>query len=115
MDAFVKAYITCALWASTTDDGEPLDDNYTVHDLSQEAIETIVDDCLNFQLSNAEDIGSDVEQAGHDFFLTRNHHGCGFWETPDWPKEAGQRLTKAAHACGEQDLYVGDDGKIYVA
>jgi hypothetical protein len=49
---------------------------------------------------------------GHDFWLTRNGHGAGFWDG-DWPKEAGDRLTKACEEFGEFDLYIGDDGMIY--
>jgi hypothetical protein len=47
----------------------------------------------------------------HDFWLTRNRHGCGFWDGSY--KDLGDRLTNAAQAFGECDLYVGDDGKIY--
>jgi hypothetical protein len=28
--------------------------------------------------------------AGHDFYLTRNGAGCGFWEDGDWPKGIGR-------------------------
>jgi hypothetical protein len=59
----------------------------------------------------------DVEQqAGHDFWLTRNHHGVGFWE-PEWAnidKDASDRLTAESHRFGECDLYVGDDGKLHI-
>lgn len=50
-------------------------------------------------------------QAGYDFWLTRNGHGAGFWES-EWGKP-GAILDKAAKAFGEADLYVGDDGLIY--
>jgi hypothetical protein len=53
-----------------------------------------------------------AEMGGHDFLLTRNGHGCGFWDG-DWPEEAGERLTAAAEKCGEFNLYVGDDGLLY--
>jgi len=33
-------------------------------------------------------------QAGHDFWLTRNGHGAGFWDG-DWP-ETGDALTEAS-------------------
>ena len=51
-------------------------------------------------------------QAGHDFWLTRNGHGAGFWDG-DWPDRTGHRLSEAAKSYGEYHLYVGDDGKIY--
>ena len=53
-----------------------------------------------------------MERAGHDFWLTRNHHGAGFWDG-DWPEDVDEKLTEASHSWGEMDLYVGDDGRVY--
>ena len=118
MDQFTQAYIECALWA-TVDNGDPLDDNYGPEDIHPDTLAEMVADCLKFQEENADDIAtyphddySPEEMAGHDFFLTRNGHGCGFWETPDWPEESGNRLDKACDAFGGFDLYVGDNGRI---
>jgi hypothetical protein len=52
----------------------------------------------------------DSERGGHDFWLTRNRHGAGFWDG-DW--ERGAELTKAAHTFGGIDLFVGDDGRVH--
>jgi hypothetical protein len=124
LDKFTLAYIECALWASNDESdengGEPLDANYSASDLAPETLEAMKIDCAAFQRDNAADIaagpdGPDYtryERAGHDFFLTRNHHGAGFWDG-DWSAEAGERLTAASHAHGETNLYVGDDGLIY--
>ena len=43
-----------------------------------------------------------AEQFGHDFTLTRNHHGAGFWDRGYGP--AGDRLTDYAHAAGPLEL-----------
>ena len=48
----------------------------------------------------------------HDWVLTRNRHGAGFWDG-GWAEPWGQRLTDLAHASGEISLYLGDDGLIY--
>ena len=57
-------------------------------------------------------------QLGHDFLLTRNHHGAGFWDrAPTGDKRhdrTGQKLTAIARTFGEQDAYLGDDGLIHV-
>jgi len=50
--------------------------------------------------------------AGHDYWLTRNGHGAGFWDG-DWPEPYAAQLDDSAHAYGTVELYVGDDGKIY--
>jgi hypothetical protein len=117
LDAFTQAYIECALWSSTdiSEDGNmgaPLDDNYGPEDISDETMAQIVEDCAAFQADNADDIGTNYEQAGHDFWLTRNRHGAGFWDG-DWPEDAGKRLTEAAHAYGSVDLLPSNDGKLY--
>jgi hypothetical protein len=52
------------------------------------------------------------ERAGHDFWLTRNHHGAGFWDG-DWSEPEATELTRISHEMGEVDLYVGDDGRIH--
>jgi hypothetical protein len=53
-----------------------------------------------------------MSRAGHDFWLTRNGHGAGFWDG-EWYKEVGERLTKASKAFGEVNIYVGDGDLIY--
>jgi hypothetical protein len=115
MDQFTTDYLICALWStndeSTPQGGEPLDKNYGIEDIAPETLARMVEDCQVFQRENLADIESDLGQAGHDFWLTRNGHGAGFWDG-DWP-EAGDRLTKVSKRFGEFDLYVGDDGLIY--
>ena len=127
LDDFTTAYIECALWCTNDESdesgGEPLDDNYGIGDISQKALESIVEDCKDFQESNKELLEQAYElytpsawtpqsQAGHDFMLTRNGHGAGFWDRGIG--EVGNKLTKACEPYGECYFYVGDDGKIYV-
>lgn len=116
MDEFTEAYIQAALWSSTDEStpqgGEPLDANYTAADIPPETLALMDADCARFQAQNAADIASDLERAGHDFWLTRCFHGSGYWDG-DWPEPAATRLTDAAHRFGEFTLYIGDDGQIY--
>lgn len=48
--------------------------------------------------------GADDAQHGHDFALTRNGHGAGFWDRGYG--EAGDYLTKQAHAYGEANVWL---------
>lgn len=116
MDPFTLAYIEAALWSSNdeSDDsgGKPLDENYNVEDIAPETRDRMIADCVGFQERFAEQIGSKTEQAGHDFWLTRNGHGAGFWDG-DWPEPAATELTDGSKEYGETYLYVGDDGKIH--
>jgi hypothetical protein len=122
LDDFTRGYIEAALW-STNDEsdesgGVPLDQNYETWDLTHEALDKMIKDCQSFQEENHEllsKIGNllsgDAGRNGHDFWLTRNGHGAGFWDR-DYDEEVGKGLTDAAHAYGTVNLYVSG-GKIY--
>lgn len=104
-DSFLKGYINCALWSSELDD-------YTEEFINRDTLLEMRKDCASFlTLADEEDIDDRWEDAGHDFWLTRNGHGAGFWDG-DWPDEVGERLTKIAKSFGEFDLYECD-GIIY--
>ena len=115
LDQFTRAYLECALWSSMdeSDDsgGNPMDDNYSIEDIAPETIDHAIEECKRFQAQAAGMIESDPSRAGHDFWLTRNGHGAGFWDG-DWPED-GDKLTELSKAFGETYLYVGDDGRIY--
>lgn len=123
METFFDGYVTAALWSSMDESNEsggyPLDRNYTERDMAPETLEKMKYDCDKFLLWDGDKICRAQEQdstytderAGVDFWLTRNGHGAGFWS---WDfGEIGDALAKAAHAFGEYNLYIGDDGKIY--
>lgn len=123
LDTFTKAYIEAALGSETDDNNVPLDKNYELDDIAESSLELIIEDCRKFQENNQNLITDEnylratqheVEaMAGHDFWLTRNRHGAGFWDG-DWDEPAASLLTEAAHAAGESNLYLGDDDRLYV-
>jgi hypothetical protein len=90
--------------------GPSLDENYSIDDFAPEALESLLEDCADFVEAHADLIRGREGLAGHDFWLTRNGHGAGFWDG-GWP-ESGDVLTKASEPYGSVDLYVGNDGKI---
>lgn len=115
LDAFTLAYVDCALWSSTGDDEQPLDETYGVEDIAPVTLASMVADCKAFQEAHGALIGDDEERAGHDFWLTRNGHGAGFWDG-DWDEvDPTGILDKACKAFPGRDLYVGDDGLIYMS
>lgn len=118
IDRFTRAYMLAALWSSTDDAGNPLDDARDISDIATETVKAMRADCEAFMRDNAADLERYAEQmadgsgmAGHDFWLTRCGHGSGFWDRG--LGGLGERLSCAANAYGAVDLYVGDDGKIY--
>lgn len=140
LESFLDAYITAALWSSNDEGdpetgGEPIDANYDRDDLTPEALARMTADCERFLAENGADLlyaialessgawclpdgaGCTVlEYAGHDFWMTRNGHGCGFWDG-DWIEAHGiaGRLDAASEGFGECGLYVTDDGRIDAA
>lgn len=130
-DDVLRAYIECAIWSSTDDDGAPLDRDHDASDIAPEALESMREDVRDFLSPDDTDWGVrfgraldfwalelGAEQIGHDLWLTRNRHGAGFWDRFGGDTEGarhGDVLTEAARAYGTSDLYIGDNGRIYVA
>lgn len=55
--------------------------------------------------------GYTMNSLAHDFWLTRNRHGTGFWDRG--LGRVGDKLTELAHTCGSRGVYVGDDNLVY--
>ena len=139
LDAFTQAYIEALFWTeeapgvsteewnATEDHAEgsiPGDVGFA--DLAPESLAAIIADCAKFQADNAADLALaydghfhrngaayDESSAGHDYLLTRNGHGAGFWDRD--LGEIGDRLTAACRRVRGVDVYLGDDGKVYVS
>ena len=101
----VAAYVECALWA---------DEVYGPGDIDADSMALIEADVLTFARQAwhvAEAAGWSAGQFGHDYFLTRNGHGAGFW-CREWDADGrGDYLTRLAKAMGEWELTVCD-GKV---
>ncbi len=137
LQEFRNGYIDCALWStldeSRDDGGDPLENSCGAGDIDPETMAAIERDCDSFYAKHGGDSGffddacaqadgpdrngdwitADM-RAGHDFWLTRNGHGAGFWDG-DWNDPHGDALTESAKSYGEVDLYIGDDGSLYHA
>lgn len=83
---FIFAAATCLQWQAS-DMSEDGGNGYPITEEGDEYTEAVADvireDCLAF-LESAEDLltadGIPASQAGHDFILSANHHGTGFWD-----------------------------------
>jgi hypothetical protein len=117
LNLFVNEYLVCALWADLPE--ENMHDGLTLENIAKESYHKAFHDCARFIEQNIDDVTSAVEamsigHVAHDFWLTRNGHGAGFWDG-DYTEKLGERLTVAAQKFGEADLYIGDDGWIYIS
>jgi len=111
-DDFTCQYITAMLWAETDSEGVPLDENYDGKpgEFTDRCREQIIADCKAFQEKYGH-LGKDQEMA-HDFWLTRQGHGCGFWSRPEIYGDNTDTLTNAANEFGQFEVYITDDGTI---
>lgn len=128
LDEFTRGYIMALYFTDSGDwDEEKTDEENsdngnsfdTEDELSADSLARIIADCTSFQASFADDLaqyreatGRSLEHAGHDFWLTRNGHGAGFWDRGD--DACLDRLTDASKAYGPADCYRGDDGMVYI-
>lgn len=123
MEAMYVGYINATLWAET-----PLDEEsdrslenlgFTADDFAPEAMQSMRSDCALFY-SLAQRCGivfpRDLEQVGIDLYLTRQHHGAGFWDRPElYGEKQAERLTKLVHAnFGEFATWFDDAGHIQI-
>lgn len=117
----VRAYLQTALWNTTDnsrdDGGDPLNNNWSVSDCSEALIKQAESDLDNFYAYVQEvapdayvALCDDEKHAAHDFWLSRNGHGAGFFDGDYDGHE--NTLQSAAKTFGSVDLYVDDDGMI---
>ncbi|QBI99846.1 hypothetical protein SEA_THREERNGTARJAY_226 [Mycobacterium phage ThreeRngTarjay] len=119
IDSMATGYLEAQLWAGLDyhdEDSEPVhyDENYSLEDISPEYVEHVRAElsevvaqhplAVRMYLNAREyDPGQGTVSAyfGHDFYLTREHHGAGFWDRG--LGELGEYLSRIAHSYGSAD------------
>ena len=136
MNPSLEHLVTTLLWSETDNadenGGKPLDWNYRIDDVDAASLleldkrfqafvgkaEEMLTAKLGDDWSSIDDFytgSSNSEyQTEHDYIMTVNGHGCGFWEKYDWQETAGEILTELATKQSEIHAFVGDDGKVYL-
>jgi len=129
---FFQAYLVAALWSSTITegseenpgerDGDPFDKHFTTSDFTDEALETLRAHAFSFwcrmwfyidhEKGRPAAVAPDTATAGHDFWLTQNGHGAGFWDG-DWPVY-GEQFTKLSKCYPVVNLYVTAENQVGV-
>jgi hypothetical protein len=113
---FTDSYLATAQWI-TCDSGEGAR-GFTKSAIKKARIDCevfIVKVIAEFTPDEAHKIlsyaGYDVKVlSGHDFYLTRNKHGAGFWDSIIYDELANngrERLTTLSECCGEANAYIG--------
>ena len=105
LELFIKSAVEALLWL------EQLECK-SADDIDVECMDWLRTECEEFTgLSKIDLIGMRPEQAGHDFTLTRNGHGAGFWDRG--LGAVGERLTENAKSFGSTYIDVFS-GKIFI-
>ena len=114
---FIDAYVEAMCWANVSDD----EYDTSGVELSTVARRHLGHDARGFVEANYKLIERAVEgsgnrygwdSAGHDYALTRNSHGVGFWGRG--LGAVGDELTNLAQEYGESWIYVSDSGYLEV-
>jgi hypothetical protein len=105
-DPFTRAYLECAEWAGLSEeDGQALE-LAVCPKWSNDALRKAHAECRDFRdycKRAGIELSEDETADGHDFYLTRNGHGTGFWDRGYG--ERGKRLTDAAHTFGDAGVW----------
>ncbi len=131
IDAATDAALECLAWTTAThpEDGDDargylLDSEHDYSDAARATMRETIDAFMSddtvvrlFDLLAALGTPFTPEQIGHDFILTANRHGTGFWDRDmrDRQRAALDALTDIVRPFGEIDAYVSDAGEIEVS
>lgn len=107
----LNSYLETALWAEGGDGNEL--DGKTIYDVDDRAKQASLKDIQTFiqqaQQQAPEELANyDARTLGHNLWLSRNGHGAGFFD------DNNDTLQNIARAMKGADIYVGDDGKVYI-
>lgn len=100
---FTKAYFKAVDFTETGDTEQP----DSGEELDSDFIRESIIDCLAFYSQIRCYLSDDaIEQAGHDFWFTRQGHGVGFYDRPEvYGDMLANRFTEKAQAFGEVNAY----------
>lgn len=138
MKSRTRQYLETALWSSTVTlaeeeeypeghdladlvDGDNYDEFFGYGDFSDEAVaqaKSDLDDWFDWleEQGLTEQVAewADDDEVAHDFWLTRNGHGVGYWDG-DYGGGLGRVLSDGCRAWGPIHVYHDDNGRLYFA
>jgi hypothetical protein len=108
INQIIHHYLHCALWTEELD-------SFQLEDIHAKSVTQALADCNKF----VEKAGSLLdnlteEQIGHDFWLSRNGHGAGYWDRG--LGEVGDKLTAICKEFKGMDVFAPEfeGDKIYI-
>lgn len=117
LKAVVNGMAEALLWCEVDDDGTPLDDLGA--ELAPSTLTYLLDCAVAFSRALSPLLTEHTlrllteAQIGHNLWLTAREHGTGFWDRG--LGGLGDLLARLAVEYGPRaDVYIGDDGLVYV-
>lgn len=108
----LEGYLNCALWTGEFDDNDLDDIDSLSVDNARDDVDRFLEQLKKYGLLEELILKMDLSSIGHEFLLTRNDHGTGFWDRG--LGELGDKVSKICKSFGSKDIYKGDDEKIYI-
>jgi hypothetical protein len=104
-------YLEAAFW--TEEQQNPELQNKMVSDIDSASLQKTKNDIMQFLRTALQQAGEelktyDSKSIGHNLWLSRNGHGAGFFD------DNNDKLQDIARNMKSSDLYIGDDGKVYL-
>ena len=98
INLIIHHYLHCALWT------EEMDSSFDIEDIHSDSIVNALADCNKF-VEKAGSLLDELteEQIGHDFWLSRNGHGAGFFDRG--LGEIGDKLQELARSFKEKNVF----------
>lgn len=114
-------YLESILWTdtdeSTPSGGYTLDKNYSILDFTKEAVLKANNDCESFMklaIEILEEYDWTAANVARNFWLTKNHHGSGFWDDNTYEKQDRDKLTNISHQFSENYTYINENEQIEI-
>ena len=120
-DTTIAQLFETLIWQAMDNEGKESLDYYGYErdDIDPDQQEALVTQFRAFVETNDVDVraymshtGRALDDVAHDYILTANHHGAGFWDRCycgiDQSDAPAKRLTNMAHLDGPIDLFVQD-------
>lgn len=114
---YYSSYFEALFWADVDNNEDIIgSEDLTIYDINEANLLIefkVLDAFFNEVDEILENTDYTHEQACHDFYFTRQHHGVGFWENDHCNKEQGKKLTDIADKYGE--IYLsGYNGELFI-
>ncbi len=108
----LTGYLNSMLWTEEFDDDFSIDDIDTSSvDSAKDDVDKFLDELDDYDLLDELIVQMSYDSIGHDFWLTRNGHGAGFFDRG--LEEVGEEISKICNAFGKKYVYVENE-KIYI-